>query len=98
MDQEGGRVARLRPPGWPEFPAAAGFEARPAEAAEANAALLGLTCREAGFDVVCAPVLDLRLPDAHRVIGDRAFSAHPAEVARLGRAWVRGCRRLAASR
>jgi beta-N-acetylhexosaminidase len=90
VDQEGGRVARLRPPGWPEFPAAAGFETRPAEAAEANAALLGLACREAGFDVVCAPVLDLRLPDAHRVIGDRAFSAHPAEVARLGRAWVQG--------
>lgn len=90
VDQEGGRVARLRPPHWPAFPPAATFEDLPAEAARANAALLGLTCREVGFDVVCAPVLDLRLPGAHAVIGDRAFSADPAEVARLGAAWVAG--------
>ncbi len=90
VDQEGGRVARLRPPHWPVFPPASTFENLSAPAAEANAALLGLTCRDAGFDVVCAPVLDLRLPGAHGVIGDRAFSAEPAEVARLGAAWVRG--------
>jgi beta-N-acetylhexosaminidase len=66
VDQEGGRVARLRAPHWPEFPAAAAFGDLPHEASEeaarANAALLGLLCRDAGFDVVCAPVLDLRLP------------------------------------
>ncbi len=90
VDQEGGRVARLRPPHWPAFPPAAAFENLSAEAARANAALLGLTCRGAGFDVACAPVLDLRLPGAHGVIGDRAFSAAPAEVARLGAAWVAG--------
>jgi len=90
VDQEGGRVARLRPPHWPEFPAAAAFESLPEEAARANAALLGLECRAVGFDVVCAPVLDLRLPGQHEIVGDRAFSASPAEVARLGRAWVEG--------
>ena len=90
VDQEGGRVARLRPPHWSVFPPAGAFENLSAPAAEANAALLGLTSREAGFDVVCAPVLDLRLPGAHGIIGDRAFSADPAEVARLGAAWVRG--------
>lgn len=90
IDQEGGRVARLRPPHWPEFPPAAAFAGLPEAAARANAALIGLTCRAAGFDTVCAPVLDLRLPDAHEVIGDRAFAADPAEVARLGRAWVQG--------
>jgi beta-N-acetylhexosaminidase len=90
VDQEGGRVARLRPPHWPEFPAAALFEDAPAMAAEANATLLGLECARVGLDVVCAPVLDLRLPDAHQVIGDRAFSEAAAEVARLGAAWVRG--------
>lgn len=90
VDQEGGRVARLRPPHWPEFPPAALFETLPEEAARANAALLGLACRDAGFDVVCAPVLDLRLPEQHAIIGDRAFSASPAEVARLGRAWIEG--------
>ncbi len=90
VDQEGGRVARLRPPHWAEHPPAARFEGRDAAAAEANAALLGMACAAAGFDVVCAPVLDLRLPGAHDVIGDRAFSADPAEVARLGAAWTRG--------
>lgn len=90
VDQEGGRVARLRAPHWPEFPAPAAFEGLPEEAARANAALLGLTCRDAGFDVVCAPVLDLRLPGQHQIIGDRAFAPGPAEVARLGRAWVLG--------
>lgn len=90
VDQEGGRVARLRPPHWPEFPPAAAFESLPEEAARANAALLGLECRAVGFDVVCAPVLDLRLPGQHEIVGDRAFSASPAEVARLGRAWVEG--------
>ncbi len=90
VDQEGGRVARLGPPHWPAFPPAAAFESMPEEAARANAALLGLTCREVGFDVVCAPCLDLRVPGGHAVIGDRAFAAAPGEVARLGRAWTEG--------
>ena len=90
VDQEGGRVARLRPPHWTEFPPPATFEHGADAAAEANAALLGAECAAVGLDVVCAPCLDLRLPGAHQVIGDRAFSADPAEVARLGAAWVRG--------
>jgi len=90
VDQEGGRVARLRPPHWPAFPPAARFAHLPVEAARANAALLGLTCRAEGFDVACAPVLDLRLPGAHGIIGDRAFDPDPAEVVRLGRAWIEG--------
>ncbi len=90
VDQEGGRVARLKPPYWPAWPAAAAFEGLPAEAARANAAMLGLDCAAMGMNVVCAPVLDLRVPGAHDIIGDRAFSADPAEVARLGAAWVQG--------
>ena len=90
IDQEGGRVARLRAPDWPSFPPAAHFEGQPGPAAHANAALIGLECRAMGFDVVCAPVLDLRLPEAHGIIGDRAFSADPAEVIRLGRETIRG--------
>jgi beta-N-acetylhexosaminidase len=92
IDQEGGRVARLRPPHWPDFPPAATFEGRPETTAEANAALIGMACAEAGLDVVCAPLLDLRLPGMHEVIGDRAFSADPQEVARLGAAWISGLR------
>jgi len=90
VDQEGGRVARLRPPHWPSFPPPAAFETLPAEAAQANAALLGMTCAEVGFDVVCAPVLDLRIAGAHDIVGDRASGSEPREVVRLGRAWVQG--------
>ncbi len=90
VDQEGGRVARLRPPHWAAYPTPASFEGGPAAAAEANAALLGAECAAFGLDVVCAPCLDLRLPGQHQVIGDRAFSADPAEIARIGAAWVRG--------
>jgi beta-N-acetylhexosaminidase len=90
IDQEGGRVARLRPPDWPVFPPAASFEGRPAQNAYANAALIGLECAGLGLNVVCAPVLDLRLPEGHGIIGDRAFSADPAEVSRLGREYILG--------
>ncbi|GGG51119.1 beta-hexosaminidase [Caldovatus sediminis] len=92
VDQEGGRVARLRPPHWLAYPPAAAFERAPAAVVRANASLIGLDCAASGIDVVCGPVLDLRLPDAHGVIGDRAFSADPAEVVRLGRAFAAGLR------
>jgi beta-N-acetylhexosaminidase len=98
IDQEGGRVARLRPPHWPAFPAAGRFGAlaaidpAAAEAAvRANATAIALTVGAAGIDVVAAPVLDLDLPGADRtVVGDRAFSGDPALVARLGRAATEG--------
>lgn len=90
VDQEGGRVARLRPPHFFPFPAAARFEMLPDAVARTNAMLLGLECARVGLDVVCGPVLDLRLPEMHQVVGDRGFSADPAEVTRLGAAWVAG--------
>lgn len=92
VDQEGGRVARLKPPHWPLHPPAATFENGPAQAARAEAAAIGAECVAVGLDVVCAPLLDLRLPGMHKVIGDRAFSADPAEVTRLGAAWIAGLR------
>ncbi|TSD88169.1 beta-N-acetylhexosaminidase [Mycobacterium sp. KBS0706] len=98
IDQEGGRVARLRPPHWPAFPAAGRFGALDAldpaaaeKAARANATAIALTTGAAGIDIVAAPVLDLDLPGADRtVVGDRAFSGDPAVVARLGRAVAEG--------
>jgi beta-N-acetylhexosaminidase len=97
VDQEGGRVARLRPPHWRAHPPAARlgalFDRAPAlglRAAWLTGALIGHDCAAAGFDVVCAPVLDLRVPGADAVIGDRAFSADPAGVARLARALAAG--------
>ena len=97
VDQEGGRVARLRPPHWPEFAAAAAFTGGPTGAARANAALLGQACAEVGFDVVCAPVLDLRLPGAHDIIGDRSFGTVQPRSPGSASPLPRACRRRAAS-
>lgn len=97
IDQEGGRVARLRQPHWRAHPSAARIGAvfmRDAGAGERAAwlsgALIGLDCAGAGFDVVCAPTLDLQVPGAHDVVGDRAYSADPDAVARMGRAMADG--------
>ncbi|MSP03811.1 MAG: beta-N-acetylhexosaminidase [Acetobacteraceae bacterium] len=97
VDQEGGRVVRLRPPHWRSHPPAAAIGACFAadrraglRAAWLSGALIGLECRAAGFDVVCAPVLDVCSPGAHDVIGDRAFAADPDSVARLGWAMAQG--------
>jgi beta-N-acetylhexosaminidase len=88
VDQEGGRVARLRPPSWRAHPP--GAELRTIRRAWLSGALIGLDCAEAGFNTVAAPVLDLSIPGAHDVIGDRALAADPEDVARLGRAFAEG--------
>jgi len=88
VDQEGGRVARLRPPHWRAHPPAA--KLRTPRTAWLTGALIGLQCVEAGFDVVAAPVLDLAIPGAGAAIGDRAFAEDAATVARLGRAYAAG--------
>ncbi|MBI4970052.1 MAG: beta-N-acetylhexosaminidase [Rhodospirillales bacterium] len=97
IDQEGGRVQRLKPPHWRAAPPAARFgdlyrqepeQAR--QAARINARLLAEELRPLGLDVDCAPVLDVPIVGAHDVIGDRAFGADPTLVADLGRAAVEG--------
>jgi beta-N-acetylhexosaminidase len=88
VDQEGGRVARLKPPHWPALPAAATLKT--AEAAFAHGRALGAMARDAGFDIAAAPVLDLRYEFADAVIGDRALSSDPQTVAVLGGEIARG--------
>lgn len=82
VDQEGGRVARLRAPHWPNLPPASSLADE--AAAFAHGLALGRMVAEAGFNMTAAPVLDLRYPGANEVIGDRALSADPAMVAALG--------------
>ncbi len=99
IDQEGGRVARMRPPEWPAFPPAQAFDrlydvapASAMEAARANAQAIGLMLAEVGISVDCLPLLDVRRPGAHDIIGDRALGGEPLRVAALGRAVLEGLR------
>jgi beta-N-acetylhexosaminidase len=88
VDQEGGRVARLRPPHWPVRPAAATLATE--DAAREGGQAIGRITAGAGFDIVAAPVLDRALPGASSVVGDRAFPGDAHAVARLGRAFAQG--------
>jgi beta-N-acetylhexosaminidase len=97
IDQEGGRVARLGPPHWPQFPAPARFAAlyeiapmSAIEAARANAEAIAIILAAAGINVNAAPALDLLYPGADPVVGDRSFGPEPMRVAALGRAMLDG--------
>ena len=97
VDQEGGRVARLRPPDWTMQPAAGLVgaiydvdHAAGLRLAWLTGALIGVECREAGFDVVCAPVLDLLVAGATSAIGDRAYGPDPDRVSALAQSMADG--------
>lgn len=97
IDQEGGRVRRMKPPVWLEHPPAAAYatlyEIAPIsalEAARTGAELLGSELAEMGISVDYHPPLDLPQPGAHDVIGDRALGTSPMQVAALGRAILDG--------
>lgn len=97
IDQEGGRVARLKPPHWPEFPAAKAYADLYAKNAEAGleAANLGgrLIAHELaalGITVDCAPVLDVPQPGADPIIGDRAFGPDGDTIIPLAKAFNDG--------
>lgn len=96
IDQEGGRVQRMGPPHWAKYPpAAACLEATndplaARELAWLGARLMAQDLKAAGITVDCAPVLDVPVPGAHDIIGDRAYGRDPATVAMLGRAAAEG--------
>lgn len=99
IDQEGGRVARMKPPVWPAFPPGEAFAKLYAispisamEALRVNAAAIASVLREVGVNVDCLPLLDVRQPGAHDIIGDRALGDDPMQVASLGRATLDGLR------
>jgi beta-N-acetylhexosaminidase len=101
IDQEGGRIARLGPPHWRVWPAAAALAGlsdsrastdldRAIARVHCNYEALGLELTAMGINVTCAPVLDVPQPDAHDIVGDRAFARTPEAVATLGRACLAG--------
>jgi beta-N-acetylhexosaminidase len=97
IDQEGGRVQRLGPPHWPRYPTGRAYAALAANdpltggaIARLGARLIAEDLRKLGITVDCAPVLDVPVPGAHEVIGDRAYGETIDSIASLGRAFAEG--------
>jgi beta-N-acetylhexosaminidase len=97
IDQEGGRVQRLGPPHWPDYPPGAAYSALfdrdPSTgliAARLGARLIADDLARLGIDVDCAPIADVPVAGADRVIGDRAYGTEPAKVAAIAGAFAEG--------
>lgn len=97
IDQEGGRVARLKAPEWPVWPACARYgevfdqnNVHGVEAAYLGHRLIAHELRSIGVDADYAPVLDVPVDGSDKIVGDRAFSANPKIVALLARAALEG--------
>jgi len=97
IDQEGGRVQRLRPPHWPSYPPGADYgrlyqkdRQTGLAAARLGARLIAHDLRAVGIDVDCLPLADVPAPDGDQVIGDRAYGETPEQVAALAGAVAGG--------
>lgn len=103
IDQEGGRVARLKPPHWRASPAAGKFADKAKldmgnkktwSASRAavywNARLIAADLHGLGINVNCAPLADVPSPDCHDIIGDRAYGKDPEQVSVLAAEMARG--------
>ncbi|MBL8583106.1 MAG: beta-N-acetylhexosaminidase [Rhizobiaceae bacterium] len=97
IDQEGGRVQRLRPPIAPNYPAGAALGALYRQDREAGLRAAWLMARLHAFDLArfditadCLPVLDVPVEGANDVIGTRAYGKDPDSVTALGRASAEG--------
>jgi beta-N-acetylhexosaminidase len=97
IDQEGGRVQRLKPPHWPIYPPGRAYGRLPGndpllrrEITRLGARLIAHDLASLGINVDCVPVLDVPDPSGHEIIGDRAYGDTPTEVAVLGRAAAEG--------
>lgn len=99
IDQEGGRVARLKAPEWPSFPSGGSYAELYQRNSEAGLEATRLGYRLIGHELAsmsihanCAPVLDRAIEGAHDIVGDRAFGTASADIAVLGRAALLGMR------
>lgn len=97
IDQEGGRVARLRPPHWKPYPPGRAYGELAGndpllrrEITRLGGRLLAHDLASLGINVDCVPVLDVPDPEGHEIIGDRAYGQTPEDVALLGRAAAEG--------
>ncbi len=94
IDQEGGRVQRLKPPHWPVYPPGRAYGRLDPllrrEITRLGARLIAHDLASLGINVDCVPVLDVPDPQGHEIIGDRAYGDTPEAVALLGRAAAEG--------
>jgi beta-N-acetylhexosaminidase len=97
VDQEGGRVQRIKPPLAELHPPPAAYAKLFAEDREAGLAAVRLGARliahelkSLHINVDCLPLLDLAIEGAHQIIGDRAYGAGPQDVGALARAVCEG--------
>jgi beta-N-acetylhexosaminidase len=97
IDQEGGRVQRLRPPHWPSYPPGAAYgrlyQEAPEEALAAawlGARLIASDLHALGIDVDCLPLGDVPVAGADAVIGDRAYGDNAEQVSRIALALAEG--------
>ena len=96
VDQEGGRVQRLRAPNWQEWtpPLDTVDGAGSLEAAERimrlRATVIAAELRDVGIDADCIPTLDVVRPETHPFLMNRCYGRDPDTVARIGRAVADG--------
>jgi beta-N-acetylhexosaminidase len=97
VDQEGGRVQRLGPPHWPQYPPGAAYGAlydrdrdRGLAAARLGGRLIASDLAALGIDVDCLPLGDVPVPGADPIIGDRAYGDTPEKVAAIAAAIAAG--------
>lgn len=97
IDQEGGRVRRLKPPNWPDFPAPAIHgqlyqrdRELGLESCWLHHRLMAAELEVMGVNADCAPVVDLLHAGAHSIVGDRSFGGSPTQVADLAKVALDG--------
>ncbi len=97
VDQEGGRVQRLKAPHWRPYPAGAVFQTLYAQnpawgqrAAYLSYRLIADDLRQVGITADCAPVLDIPQENADPIISDRAFGTQPVQVIDIAHAVMAG--------
>ena len=101
IDQEGGRVARLKKPYWNAYPSAEYFGIK----AEKNLAIgkklvlknsmaIASELKKLGINMNCAPVLDVKYNFTNNIIGDRSFSSNPKIVSALGKSFCNGHKKI----
>ncbi|AML52521.1 beta-N-acetylhexosaminidase [Falsihalocynthiibacter arcticus] len=95
IDQEGGRVARMREPHWREWLPAldeVAISSDPERSMYLRSRIMAQELLAVGIDANCAPVLDLVRPETHGVLANRCYGETPEMVVKIGRAVATGLR------